>query len=101
MSPENVRQNVRELGTRPAETNQKRGVVFADSFGSCRLELVGVGREISFTPERSSVRIGQCPPCSKSHPVSTLHAAQPIVRVLSLFSSYFSVLFSRTDSSHT
>jgi len=42
MSPENVRVNVRELGTKPSETSQKRGAYLADSFGSCRLPLYGV-----------------------------------------------------------
>ena len=62
MSPESVRESVRERGTTPSETSLKQFPSLVDSFGSCRLELAGVAPKISFTPERSSVRIGQCPP---------------------------------------
>jgi len=62
MSPYFVRVIVRELGTKPSETNQMRRVFSADSLGSYRLASAGVGREISFTPERSSVQSGQRPP---------------------------------------
>ena len=63
MNPEIIRENVRERGTTPAETSRKLTALSADSFGSCRLGLFGVAREISFTPERSSVQIGSAHHC--------------------------------------
>jgi len=64
VNPENVRENVRELGTKPAETSLKQSRFCADFIGSFRLACVGVYRNFPLRTRRSGVRISQGAPLS-------------------------------------